>query len=61
MRPHLLALVAVAAACAGCGGKVEPVVDELAFVPRSGSAGYGFVGGMHVTLIDPVTDGVRSS
>ncbi len=37
---------------AACGGKIDPVVEELPFAPQSRSAGYGAIGGMHVTLVD---------
>jgi len=47
-----------AAAGLGCGGKITPIVDELSFAPQQRSAGYGLVGGMHVALVDPTSDGV---
>ena len=49
---------AAVTALAGCGGLVAPVVDDLPFAPQQRSAGYGFTGGMHVSLVDPSSDHV---
>lgn len=54
-----LVVTALAATAAACGGKITPVVDDLTFAPQKLSAGYGFIGGMHVAMVDPTTDGVR--
>src|SRR5450631_1497672 len=54
----LLVLVLPTAAGLGCGGHITPILDELPFAPQQRSAGYGLVGGMHVLLVDPASDGV---
>ncbi len=56
--PSRLVLVPILVACA-CGGRIAPEVEELTFVPVTRSSGYGLVGGMHVTLVDPSTDAVK--
>jgi hypothetical protein len=49
-----IALVSAAA----CGGQVATHVDAVDFHPDVGTAGYGFIGGYNVSLVDPRTDGI---
>lgn len=55
-RPLLF--VALALSSVACGGKIAPTVVEQPFSPGVGTSGYGFVGGMHVNLVDAATDRV---
>lgn len=51
------ALTVLWLAAAACGGKVAPIVEELPFAPETRTAGYGLVGGWHVTLVDASVPG----
>lgn len=51
-------LIALLAATA-CGGKIAHAITELPFAPEQRTSGYGYIGGMHVTLVDPSTDNVK--
>jgi hypothetical protein len=42
-----------------CGGRLAPITEDLPFDPQTRSAGYGFVGGMHVSLVATTPDGER--
>jgi hypothetical protein len=63
MRRSLAAAVVVSAALGGCSGRVasqgpDARVEDVAFLPAVGTAGYGLSSGYRIELTDATTDGV---